>query len=93
MEASSSWGRRTIGDAVSDKIVVANANCLVRRRYNTGSILMTKELDTHIPWNTLEGTPFDWHRVRYVLRVGENGIVTWSATALEFLWRIIVDTE
>jgi hypothetical protein len=85
--------RRAIGDAVSNKIVVANANCLVRSRHNAGRVLVTKEIDTHISWNTLEGTPLDWHRVRDIPLVGENGIVARSTAALEFLGRVIVDTE
>jgi hypothetical protein len=54
---------------------------------------MTNKTNTHIPCKTLERTPFNRHIVLDVARVGENGIVARKATAFEFLWRIIVDTE
>ena len=54
---------------------------------------MANDTDTHIPWNTLEGTPIDWHWILHILRGGENGIEVRKTTALEFLWRVIIHTE
>jgi hypothetical protein len=84
-------GRRAFGDAISDKVVDANTNCRVGRRYNAGSVLVTNEVDTHIPWNTLERTPIDWNKV--LRAVGENGIEATATTALEFLRGVVVNTE
>jgi hypothetical protein len=52
---------------------------------------MTNVVDTRILCNTLEGTPFDWNIVLNVGSLGEDGIITRAAAALEFLRRIIVD--
>ncbi len=54
---------------------------------------MTNKTNTHIPCKTLERTPFNRHIVLDVARVGENGIVARKATAFEFLWGVVVDTE
>ena len=86
-------GKRTIGDAISDKVVVANANCSVGRRYNAGSVLVTYEIHTNILRNALEGTPLDWNRVPYCRQLGEDGIVARSTTAFELLRGVVVDTE
>jgi hypothetical protein len=86
-------GRSATNDSVSSKFVVANANCSVVGRYSTGCVLMAAEIDAHILWKALEWTPFDWHIVRNVARIGENGIITRETTAFEFLWRIVVNTE
>jgi hypothetical protein len=54
---------------------------------------MANEIDAHIRWKALERTPFDWHIVRDVAGIGENGIISSTTAALEFLWRIVVNTE
>jgi hypothetical protein len=86
-------GKRTIGDTVSDKVFVANANCRVVRRYLATCILMANKTDAHIPRNTLNGSPLEWHVLRDVASVGENGIIAGEAPTFEFLWRVVVDTE
>jgi hypothetical protein len=54
---------------------------------------MTIGINTCIPWNTLEGAPFDWNNVSDVTSVREDGIVARETTAFEFLRWIIVNTE
>jgi hypothetical protein len=54
---------------------------------------MTNKTDTDIPCKTLERTPFNCHIVGYIARIGEKGFIARETTALEFLRRIIVDTE
>jgi hypothetical protein len=54
---------------------------------------MTNKTDADIPCKTLERTPFDCHIVHYIARIGEKGFIARETTALEFLRRIIVDTE